>query len=92
MTYGLKYPTNHKSQSTEGQNIDNASFKMVTAVILNSKVRTEAYYKTDIIIEFPVQKYPINHKSHRIVCPGSIVFSSYPSVRLSVRKGFREFC
>ena len=63
-------------KSTEGQNVDDASFKMVSPAILNSKVRTESYYKTDIIIEYPVPKYPINHKSHRIVCPGSIVFSS----------------
>ena len=54
-----KYPTNHKSHSTEGQPVDNAGFKMVAAAILNIKVRTKSYYKTDI-----KSKFPINNKSH----------------------------
>ena len=54
-------PPKHKSHSAEFQTIDSASFKMVTAAILNLKVRTDLYYKTDIKIEFPHPIIP--HKS-----------------------------
>ena len=75
-----KYPTNHKSHSTEDQAVDNASCKMVATAILNLKVRTYSYYKTHV-----KSKFPINNKSHSTMYPGCIMFLGYPSFYLFVR-------
>ena len=58
-----QYPTNHKSHGAEGRTVDNASFKIVAAAILDLMVRTKSYYKTktDINIEFPGPEYPMSH-------------------------------
>ena len=72
--------TNHKSHSTEDQAVDNASFKMVAIAILNLKVRTYSFYKTDV-----KSKFPINNQSHSTVYPGCIMFLGYPSFYLFVR-------